>query len=145
LVVVRLIVLHGSPRWLPRAEADLQGALEQLRSVELLRAAEVDGIVQAAGHPEHSSLALLMKVAPDPWPNVFGEHREALRTLVADIDTACTETKRVLQAAARRRLLPSARAPRPTREEAAATSAAYRSALATLATVPQLSLADFLD
>lgn len=145
LIVVRLILTDGSPRWLPRAEADLQAALETLRSVEVLRAAEVDGIVHAARRPERGSLAALMKIAPEPWPNVFDEHRSSLRLLMTEIEAATAENKRLLLAAVRRRRMPASCTAHPVRDEAAVTAAAaYRSALATLGTVPQLSLQEFL-
>jgi hypothetical protein len=146
LVVVRLVVTDGSPRWLPRADAELRGALETLRSVEVLRAAEVDGIMQAARKPGRSSLSALVKVAPDPWPSVFAEHRDALRVLVDQVDAATAENKRVLQAAAHRKRVPAARSVPPATDDSTDVSAAaYRSALATLDTVPQLSLHEFLQ
>ncbi len=58
-----------------------------------------------------------------------------------EIDAAIGETKRVLQAAAHRR--PRGGAATPSDDEAEAT-AVYRFALATLDTVPQLSLQEFL-
>lgn len=145
LIVVRLIVTGGSPRWLPRADADLQDALEALRSVEVLRAAEVDGIVHATRKPQRGSLAALIKIAPDPWPKVFAEHRNALRLLMTEIEAATAENKRLLMAAVRRKHTPATCAAHPTPDEAAVrAAAAFRSALTTLATVPQLSLQDFL-
>jgi hypothetical protein len=143
LVVVRLVITDGSPRWLPRADAELRDALETLRSVEVFRAAEVDGIVHAARKPDRGSLAGLMKIAPAPWPGVFAEHREALRLLLAQIDEATAENKTVLQAAAHRRPAP-VRAP-SAGDDLEVAAAAYRSALATLDSVPQLSLREFLD
>lgn len=145
LIVVRLVLTDGSPRWLPRADADLQDALEALRSVEVLRAAEVDGIVHAGRKPERGSLAALIKIAPEPWPKVFAEHRDALRLLVTEVEAATAENKRLLLAAGRRRRMPATCATHPVRDDTAATAAAaYRSALATLATLPQLSLQEFL-
>lgn len=145
LIVVRLVLTDGSPRWLPRADAELQDALEALRSVEVLRAAEVDGIVHAARTPKRASLGSLMKIAPEPWPGVFAEHREALRLLLTEIDAATAANKRILIAAVRRKRMPAACTNRPARDEAAvAAAAAYRAALATMATVPQLSLREFL-
>jgi hypothetical protein len=146
LVVVRLVVTDGSPRWLPQADAELRDALDTLRSVEVLRAAEVDDVMQAARKPGRSSLAALVKLAPEPWPRVFAEHRDALRVLVDQIDVATAENKQVLQAAAHRTRMPTGRSGRRATEDIAEVSAAaYRSALATLDTVPQLSLHEFLD
>jgi hypothetical protein len=144
LVVVRYVATDGSPRWLPRADADLRDALETLRSVEVLRAAEVDGIVHGTRKPERGSLAAISKIAPAPWPRVFAEHRDALRLLVTEIDAATTQTKQVLQTAAHRRPKPLG-ATAGHGAAAAEAAAAYRSALATLDTLPQLSLREFLD
>lgn len=146
LVMVRLVVTNGSPRWLPRADAELQDALDALRSAEVLRAAEVDDILPASSrHPQRSTITALIKAAPEPWPAVFAEHRGALRLLVTEIEAATAENKRILLAAVRRTRMPAACANPPTRDDSGVTAAAaYRAALATLATVPQLSLRDFL-
>ena len=142
LVVVRLVASDGSPRWLPRAEADLRDALDALRSVEVLRAAEVEGIVQGTRKAQRSSLEALTKLAPAPWPLVFADHRDALRLLVTEIETETARTKQLLQTAAHRRPKPSAAASADA--DAAEAAAAHRSMLATLDTVPQLSLREFL-
>lgn len=149
LVMVGLVITDGSPRWLPRADAELRDALEALRSVEVLRAAEVDGIVRAVRPSAPVSLAAVQQSAPQPWPAVFAEHREALRLLMAEIDSAVADNRRALQTASRRTRVPAGCSTRPSREaqreDAQVTAtAAYRSALATLATVPQLSLQEFL-
>jgi hypothetical protein len=145
LVVTRLVVTDGSPRWLPRADGVLRDALEALRSVELLRAAEVDGIVRAARKNEPVSLDALMKTAPEPWPEIFADHRAALRQLVGEIDAAIAETKRVLQAAAHRPPRGGADLSGAAAGAEADANTVYRFALATLDTVPQLSLQEFLD
>ena len=84
--------------------------------------------------------------APEPWPAVFADHRDALRLLMTEIGAAVAENKQVLQSAVRKHRMPAACSSRAQRDEAAAAAAAsYRSALATLSSVPQLSLEDFLN
>ena len=145
LVVERLVVTDGSVRWLPRADADVVRALDALRSVEVLRAAEVDEIAHQLGLAGEQTLSMLAAMAPEPWPDLFAEHREALRACSSTIDQAIAENARVLASAVRKYRMPAVGSSRPQRDEQkVVAAAAYRAALATLATAPQLSLQDFL-
>lgn len=143
LVVIRLVVTDGSPRWLPRADAELQDTLAALRSAEVLRAAEFDGVTPTVRTPSRGSLESLIKVVPEPWPSVFADHRDALWLLIAEIDAATIENTRLLRAASRGSRTP-VELSSPAKRDDAVVTAAYRTALATLETVPQLSLHDFL-
>ena len=96
LQVEQLVLTAGATRWLNHADADLRVALERLRTTEVLRAAEASELASSARLPFQLTLAQLAAVAPDPWGMVLSEHRAALRSLVAEIDSLAMETRRLL-------------------------------------------------
>jgi hypothetical protein len=64
----------------------------------VLRAAEVQTLAAALDLPPETTLADLAAAAPEPWGLLFGEHRDALRALVAEVETATRENRRLLHA-----------------------------------------------
>jgi hypothetical protein len=100
LVQQQLVLSTGQTRWLNRADAQVRAAVDELRTSEVLRAAEVEALAAALDLPPESTLAELAALAPEPWPPVLTEHRDALRALVAEIDVATQENRRLLQTGA---------------------------------------------
>jgi hypothetical protein len=96
----RLILAAGETRWLNRADAQLQAAAEKLRTAEVLRAAELDALTDTLNLPHEITLGELASIAPEPWPLLLAEHRDALRNLAAEIDEATKQTRRLLSAGA---------------------------------------------
>jgi hypothetical protein len=101
LVEEQLIVSAGHTRWLAQANDEIEAALEQLRGTEVLRAAEVDVIADDLGLQAPPTLADLAALAPEPWATLFGEHRQALLQLVAEVEGATGHNRALLSAAAR--------------------------------------------
>jgi FlgN protein len=101
LVEEQLIVSAGHTRWLAQANDEIEAALDQLRGTEVLRAAEVDVIADDLGLTAPPSLAELATLAPEPWATLFGEHRQALLQLVADVEGATGHNRALLAAGAR--------------------------------------------
>ena len=101
LVEEQLIVSAGQTRWLAQANDEIEAALEQLRGTEVLRAAEVDAIADELGLTAAPTLAELEALAPQPWATLFGEHRQALLQLVADVEGATGQNRALLAAGAR--------------------------------------------
>jgi hypothetical protein len=101
LVEEQLIVSAGHTRWLAQANDEIEAALEQLRGTEVLRAAEVDAIADELGLKEPPTLAELAALAPQPWATLFGEHRQALLQLVAEVEGATGHNRVLLAAGAR--------------------------------------------
>lgn len=100
LVQQQLLLNSGQTRWLNRADAQVRATVDELRTGEVLRAAETQALATALGLPSETTLAGFAAVAPEPWAFVFGEHRDALRALVAEIETATEENRRLLRAGA---------------------------------------------
>ncbi len=142
---VRLILTGGSTRWLGRADAELRVALEDMRAVELLRAAEVGQLLSAAGGPPDATLAQLVPTAPEPWPALLAEHRVALSRLLTEIELVAEENRRLLTAGLDERTDPyTIRRPRRSSVADPTALAGFQAALATASGIAQLSLRDFL-
>ncbi|HEX8306248.1 MAG TPA: flagellar export chaperone FlgN [Jatrophihabitans sp.] len=101
LVEEQLIVSAGHTRWLAQANDEIEAALDNLRGTEVLRAAEVDVIADELGLPAPPTLAELATLAPEPWGTLFGEHRQALLKLVAEVEGATGHNRALLAAGAR--------------------------------------------
>ncbi len=96
LVEQQLILSSGAARWLPKADQEVRTAADTLQEHEVGRAAEVNELVRHYALPGDTSLRELAAFAPDPWPLVLLEHREALRLLALEIDQATDENRRLL-------------------------------------------------
>jgi hypothetical protein len=98
LTAQQMVLRSGESRWLARADAEVRAAIEGLQDFEVLRAAEVDLLVRHYGLPANASLRELAEAAPEPWPTVLFDHREALRTLTFEVDAVAAHNRRLLQA-----------------------------------------------
>jgi hypothetical protein len=83
-VVVEQMMTHaGAAR---RAADVLQHeSLHRLGLQEVLRAAMVEALQATTSGPADATLTDLAAAAPEPWQTMLIEHREALRTLAADL------------------------------------------------------------
>ena len=97
LTVQKTVLRGAESRWLTRADAEVRAAVEGLQDFEILRAAEVDLLVRHYGLPANVSLRELAETAPEPWPMVLLDHREALRTLTLEINAVAAHNQRLLQ------------------------------------------------
>lgn len=98
LVAEQLIVAAGHTRWLAHADAQVRAAVAGIRDGEVARAMQVQTLVDALGIGPDSTLVDLAQASPEPWGEVFTEHRTALRGLMAEIDGAVAENRRLLLA-----------------------------------------------
>lgn len=101
LVEERLIVSAGETRWLAAANDEIESAVSRLRGIELMRAAEVDNLAAELRLGAGPTLNDLAEHAAEPWAGILTEHREALLTLVLQIEQATDENRRLLGAGAR--------------------------------------------
>jgi hypothetical protein len=101
IVEEQLVLASGQSRWLAPANRELQSALDQLQISDVARAVEVDAVCSQVGLEPGASLIELAGAAPEPWSDILLDHREALRTLAAEIDAAAGENRKLLDAGAR--------------------------------------------
>lgn len=93
----RLVILSGSSRWLHKADSEVQAALADLHTAEVLRAIEVDALEDALGAEVRMTLAELAETAPAPWPALLAEHRALLRDLVREVEAVARTNRKLLQ------------------------------------------------
>jgi hypothetical protein len=88
LAVTRLVLASGQNQWLANATRDLDSALHEVHSAEVLRATRTDALARRLALSAGTTLARLADAAPQPWTTLLHEHRDALRTLLTNVDTA---------------------------------------------------------
>ncbi|HEY6795730.1 MAG TPA: flagellar export chaperone FlgN [Kineosporiaceae bacterium] len=94
----QLLVAAGRTRFLGIATAEVESLLDELRVVEVQRAAMADLVAAEVGLDAGVSLEEIAGSVQPPWTEVFVEHRHALLTLAAEL-SALAETNRHLMAA----------------------------------------------
>jgi hypothetical protein len=97
----QLVLAAGRTRWLAHATREVEMVLEQIRTTEVLRAAEVAGIGTELGIGANPSLAQLADAVDAPWSDLLREHRRTFLALTAEI-SALAEANRDLLTAGQR-------------------------------------------
>ena len=95
LEVEQLVLAGGRTRWLMRAATEVESVLDDMRRTELMRAVAADQVAAALGLDPNPSLRQLSELAPEPWGEIFQEHRAAFATLTQEI-TALADGNREL-------------------------------------------------
>lgn len=101
LVAQQRLLAAGDVRWLAHADQDVHDALEAVREHDVVRAVEVDLVARTHQLAPDVALRELAAAAPEPWPALLQDHRDALRELTAQIETATAENRRLLVAGER--------------------------------------------
>jgi len=89
------LILTGKTRWLPRIAHEIEIVLDQLRTLEVERAAATEVLATGLGVGANPSLRQLADAAPAPWSDLFGKHHEALLVLVTEL-RSLSDTNREL-------------------------------------------------
>ncbi|MFQ1000327.1 flagellar protein FlgN [Modestobacter sp. SSW1-42] len=79
------LILTGKSRWLARIAHEIEVVLEQLRTLEVERAAATEQIAGRLGLEANPSLRSLADSAPAPWNDLYAKHHEALLVLVGEL------------------------------------------------------------
>ena len=93
----QLILQSDRSRWLAAADEELRTIARQLQEHEVLRAARAEEVIGLLGLRSEDTLRDIADAAPEPWPGLLFDHREALQALSLEIDGAATENRRLLQ------------------------------------------------
>lgn len=93
----QLLLAAGRSRWLGMATAEVETLLEELRVLELQRAAVADRVCAELGLPAGASLEELAGTTQPPWTGVLLDHRQALIALTTEL-AALAEANRHLMA-----------------------------------------------
>jgi hypothetical protein len=79
------LILTGKTRWLARIAHEIEVVLDQLRTLEVERAAVTEEIATRLGVDANPSLRRLAEAAPPPWNDLYAKHHEALLVLVTEL------------------------------------------------------------
>jgi hypothetical protein len=79
------LILSGKTRWLARIAHEIEVVLEQLRTLEVERAAATEQIAGRLGMEGNPSLRQLADSAPPPWSDLYAKHHESLLVLVTEL------------------------------------------------------------
>jgi FlgN protein len=82
----QVLLAAGRARWLAHATREVEVVLDQIRHVEIVRAAETQVVATDLGLRGDASLAELAEAAPTPWCELLRQHRQAFITLTAEIN-----------------------------------------------------------
>lgn len=87
LVTAHQLVLAGEGRFLGRAADELQAALDEVRHAEIVRATLVhDVLTRGARDPDRVTLAEIAAHAPEPHRSILEAQRDAMRSVLAEIE-----------------------------------------------------------
>ena len=89
------LIVTGKTRWLARIAHEIEVVLDQLRTLEVERAAATEAIAVSLGLGANPSLRQVAEAAPSPWNDLFAKHHEALLVLVTDL-RSLSDTNREL-------------------------------------------------
>jgi FlgN protein. len=144
LVQQQRILTSGETRWLARADDDLRAAVARVAQLEVLRAIEVETLIQTRRSGHDLTLHDLSELAPQPFSTILGLQRETLRELVGEIEEAATTNCRLLGVGSTDAREALERVDPAVTPRLAAAEASYRAALGTVGSVRQKSLLAFL-
>jgi hypothetical protein len=91
------LILTGKTRWLARIAHEIELVLEQLRTLEVERAAVTETLAADLGIGANPSLRQLAEAAPEPWGELYGKHHEALLVLVTELRSLSDANRELIQ------------------------------------------------
>ena len=91
------LIVTGKSRWLARIAHEIEVVLEQLRTLELERAAATEQIAGRLGLEANPSLRQLADSAPAPWNDLYAKHHEALLVLVTELRGLSDANKELIE------------------------------------------------
>jgi hypothetical protein len=92
----QLVLSSGRSRWLAHATREVELVLEQVKTAELARAVEVAGLGVELGVGAEPSLRDLIAAAPEPWNNLFDQHRQAFQAAAHEIQSLADHNREML-------------------------------------------------
>jgi flagellar biosynthesis/type III secretory pathway chaperone len=91
------LIVTGKSRWLARIAHEIEVVLEQLRTLEVERAAATEQIAGRLGLEVNPSLRQLADAAPAPWDDLYAKHHEALLVLVTELRGLSDANKELIE------------------------------------------------
>jgi hypothetical protein len=91
------LIITGKTRWLPRIAHEIEVVLDQLRTLEVERAATTEQIASGLGIGIDPSLRRLAEAAPAPWNDLYAKHHEALLVLVTELRSLSDANRELIE------------------------------------------------
>ena len=91
------LILTGKSRWLARIAHEIEVVLDQLRTLEVERAAATEALASRSGLGANPSLRQLAEVAPAPWNDLLAKHHESLLVLVTDLRSLSDANRELIE------------------------------------------------
>ncbi|MGY1820345.1 flagellar protein FlgN [Geodermatophilus sp. SYSU D00079] len=91
------LIVTGKTRWLARIAHEIEVVLDQLRTLELERAAVTEAIAVHLGVGDNPSLRKLAEAAPAPWNDLFAKHHETLLVLVTELRSLSDANRELIE------------------------------------------------
>jgi hypothetical protein len=91
------LILTGKTRWLPRIAHEIEVVLDQLRTLEVERAAATEVLAAGLGVDANPSLRQLAEAAPAPWADLLTKHHEALLVLVTELRSLSDANRELIE------------------------------------------------
>jgi flagellar biosynthesis/type III secretory pathway chaperone len=91
------LILTGKTRWLARIAHEIEVVLDQLRMLEVERAAATEVMAARLGVGVNPSLRTLADAAPAPWNDLLAKHHEALLVLVTDLRSLSDANRELIE------------------------------------------------
>lgn len=85
LEVEQLVLAHGRTGWLMRAAREVEGVLETLREIEVLRSVAATEACEALGLPADTPLREVAAHSDEPWRTTLMDHHEAFTTITRQV------------------------------------------------------------
>ena len=91
------LIVTGKTRWLARIAHEIEVVLDQLRTLEVERAAVTEALAVRLGLDANPSLRQVAEVAPAPWNDLFGKHHESLLVLVTELRALSDSNRELIE------------------------------------------------
>ncbi|KQS60272.1 flagellar biosynthesis protein FlgN [Geodermatophilus sp. Leaf369] len=91
------LIISGKNRWLPRIAHEIEVVLEQMRTLEVERAAVTEVIAATLGLEPNPSLRTIAEHVPAPWNDLLVKHHETLLGLVTDLRGLSDANRELIQ------------------------------------------------
>lgn len=96
MTVEQTLLVGRQVRWLARATDEVEAVLEEMRDTELVRTVVLQEAAAELGLGTDPSLREVAVAAPEPWGEIFEEHRRAFLGLTDEVQTIAASNRELL-------------------------------------------------
>ncbi len=97
LTIQELILEANRPQWVDKSSQEIEKIVEDIRTLELVRALEVSTTSEQLGLETMANLESITQIIEEPWQSILKSHLEALRNVTSQIDYISQRNKKSLQ------------------------------------------------